>query len=171
VARGRRATGRTRGELGNSERSKRRHIPRPFGGPAGYENRIGTLPPGKSISCCKAKYAGVLSAPARHTRLSPLKSGDVVFAPSGHFHYFENTSDTEDLLILIVLNSSAKAEPPMDGSNKRSKHNRWAPPEAVAACSVNLGVGTVHSDVSRKRAICRASASVTSISGIAVPGL
>ena len=36
------------------------------------------------------------------------KKGDVVFAPQGHFHYFENASDTEDLLVLIVFNASAK---------------------------------------------------------------
>ncbi|MFC3997143.1 cupin domain-containing protein [Nocardiopsis sediminis] len=34
-------------------------------------------------------------------------AGDVIFAPQGHFHYFENTSDTEDLNVLIVFNSSA----------------------------------------------------------------
>ena len=34
--------------------------------------------------------------------------GDLVFAPQGHFHYFENASATEDLVVLIVFNSSAK---------------------------------------------------------------
>jgi oxalate decarboxylase len=33
--------------------------------------------------------------------------GDLVFAPQGHFHYFENASDTEDLVVLIVFNTSA----------------------------------------------------------------
>lgn len=33
--------------------------------------------------------------------------GDVIFAPQGHFHYFENASDTEELVVLIVFNSSA----------------------------------------------------------------
>lgn len=31
--------------------------------------------------------------------------GDMIFAPQGHFHYFENASDTEDLLVLIVFNA------------------------------------------------------------------
>ncbi|MFC4560516.1 cupin domain-containing protein [Nocardiopsis mangrovi] len=34
-------------------------------------------------------------------------AGDVVFAPQGHFHYFENASATDDLDVLIVFNSSA----------------------------------------------------------------
>lgn len=34
--------------------------------------------------------------------------GDLVFAPQGHFHYFENASDTEELIVLIVFNSSAR---------------------------------------------------------------
>ena len=33
--------------------------------------------------------------------------GDVVFAPQGHFHYFENASATEELVVLIVFNSDA----------------------------------------------------------------
>ncbi len=33
--------------------------------------------------------------------------GDVVFVPQGHFHYFANASDTEDLVVLIVFNSSS----------------------------------------------------------------
>jgi oxalate decarboxylase len=32
--------------------------------------------------------------------------GDLVFAPQGHFHYFENPSDTEALQVLIVFNTS-----------------------------------------------------------------
>ena len=35
------------------------------------------------------------------------QSGDLVFAPQGHFHYFENASATEDLVVLIVFNTSA----------------------------------------------------------------
>jgi oxalate decarboxylase len=31
--------------------------------------------------------------------------GDLVFAPQGHFHYFENASDTEDLYVLVVFNA------------------------------------------------------------------
>lgn len=41
------------------------------------------------------------------------KAGDLVFAPQGHFHYFENASDTEDLVVLIVFNTSV-AEPDDD---------------------------------------------------------
>ena len=36
--------------------------------------------------------------------------GDVVFAPQGFFHYFENASDSEDLVVFIVFNTS-KSEP------------------------------------------------------------
>ncbi|MEN4478736.1 cupin domain-containing protein [Mycolicibacterium cosmeticum] len=32
-------------------------------------------------------------------------AGDLVFAPQGHFHYFENVSDTEDLYVLVVFNA------------------------------------------------------------------
>ena len=35
------------------------------------------------------------------------QAGDLVFAPQGHFHYFENASATEDLIVLIVFNTSA----------------------------------------------------------------
>jgi oxalate decarboxylase len=35
------------------------------------------------------------------------ETGDLVFAPQGHFHYFENASATEDLVVLIVFNASA----------------------------------------------------------------
>lgn len=41
------------------------------------------------------------------------KAGDLVFAPQGHFHYFENASETEDLVVLIVFNTSV-AEPDDD---------------------------------------------------------
>jgi oxalate decarboxylase len=34
--------------------------------------------------------------------------GDLVFVPQGHFHYFENASDTEDLVLLIVFNTSVE---------------------------------------------------------------
>jgi oxalate decarboxylase len=39
--------------------------------------------------------------------------GDVIFAPEGHYHYFENASATEELVALIVFNSDA-AEPKDD---------------------------------------------------------
>ena len=39
--------------------------------------------------------------------------GDVIFAPQGHYHYFENPSPTEELVALIVFNSDA-AEPKDD---------------------------------------------------------
>jgi oxalate decarboxylase len=32
--------------------------------------------------------------------------GDVIFAPQGHYHYFENASATEELVALIVFNSA-----------------------------------------------------------------
>ena len=32
--------------------------------------------------------------------------GDLVFIPQGYFHYFENTSDTEPLVVLISFNTS-----------------------------------------------------------------
>lgn len=31
--------------------------------------------------------------------------GDVIFAPQGHYHYFENASATEELVVLIAFNS------------------------------------------------------------------
>jgi len=34
------------------------------------------------------------------------EQGDVVFIPQGEFHYFENASGTEDLVVLIVFNTS-----------------------------------------------------------------
>jgi hypothetical protein len=39
--------------------------------------------------------------------------GDGIFAPQGHYHYFENASATEELVALIVFNSDA-AEPKDD---------------------------------------------------------
>jgi oxalate decarboxylase len=32
-------------------------------------------------------------------------TGDLVFAPQGHFHYFENASETEELVVLIIFNA------------------------------------------------------------------
>jgi oxalate decarboxylase len=32
--------------------------------------------------------------------------GDLVFIPRGHFHYFENASETDDLVVLIAFNTS-----------------------------------------------------------------
>ena len=40
-------------------------------------------------------------------------AGDLVFAPQGHFHYFENASATEDLVVLIAFNASS-SEPEDD---------------------------------------------------------
>ena len=40
-------------------------------------------------------------------------AGDLVFAPQGHFHYFENASDTEELVVLIAFNASS-SEPEDD---------------------------------------------------------
>ena len=56
--------------------------------------------------------------------------GDVVFAPQGHFHYFANASETEDLVVLIVFNSSS-AEP---GDDIGIVHSLSAmPPEVLGA--------------------------------------
>jgi len=35
-------------------------------------------------------------------------TGDVVFIPQGHFHYFENADDTNDLVVLVVFNTSVQ---------------------------------------------------------------
>lgn len=35
------------------------------------------------------------------------QKGDLIFAPQGHYHYFENASDTEELVALLVFNTSA----------------------------------------------------------------
>ena len=37
----------------------------------------------------------------------------MVFAPQGHFHYLENASDTEELVVLIAFNASS-SEPEDD---------------------------------------------------------
>nr|WKF60833.1 Oxalate decarboxylase OxdC [Paraburkholderia busanensis] len=63
----------------------------------------------------------VISGSARWSFVGPeathdmfeVTTGDLVFAPQGHFHYFENASDTEALTVLIVFNSSA-SEPADD---------------------------------------------------------
>jgi len=63
----------------------------------------------------------VISGSARWSFVGPeathdtfeVTKGDLVFAPQGHFHYFENASETEDLVVLIVFNSSA-SEPADD---------------------------------------------------------
>ncbi len=57
----------------------------------------------------------VVSGKARWSLVGPQAThdefeagpGDLVFAPQGHFHYFENASGTEDLVVLIVFNASA----------------------------------------------------------------
>jgi len=46
------------------------------------------------------------------------EKGDLVFAPQGHFHYFENASDTEELVVLIIFNSGA-GEPDDDVGYRR----------------------------------------------------
>jgi oxalate decarboxylase len=63
----------------------------------------------------------VISGSARWSFVGPeathdafeVTKGDLVFAPQGHFHYFENASDTQDLVVLIIFNSSA-SEPADD---------------------------------------------------------
>ena len=56
--------------------------------------------------------------------------GDLVFAPQGHFHYFENASDTEELVVLIVFNSSS-TEPDDDVGIVHAVSAM--PPEVMAA--------------------------------------
>lgn len=80
----------------------------------------------------------VMQGRARWTFVGPeatqdgfiAEKGDVVFAPQGHFHYFENADDAEDLVVLIAFNSSS-TEP---GDDIGIVHSLSAmPPEALAA--------------------------------------
>lgn len=57
-------------------------------------------------------------------------AGDVIFAPQGHFHYFENASETEDLIVLIVFNADS-AEPLDDVPLAQSMSSM--PPHVLAA--------------------------------------
>lgn len=58
-------------------------------------------------------------------------AGDLVFVPPGHFHYFENSSETEDLVVLIVFNRSV-SEPNDDIGIVASLSA--IPPDVLAAC-------------------------------------
>lgn len=58
------------------------------------------------------------------------EKGDLVFAPQGHFHYFENASDAEDLVVLIIFNSSS-TEPQDDIGIVHSL--KAMPPDVLAA--------------------------------------
>lgn len=58
------------------------------------------------------------------------QAGDLVFAPQGHFHYFENASEHDDLVVLIVFNTSA-GEPDDDIGLVESLSA--IPPDALAA--------------------------------------
>jgi len=62
--------------------------------------------------------------------------GDVIFAPQGHYHYFENASATEELVALIVFNSDA-AEPKDDIGIGRSL---TAIPNVVLSAVLNVPV-------------------------------
>jgi oxalate decarboxylase len=57
-------------------------------------------------------------------------AGDLVFAPQGHFHYFENASEDEDLIVLIAFNSEV-AEPKDDIGIVASLSG--VPPEVLGA--------------------------------------
>lgn len=57
-------------------------------------------------------------------------AGDAIFAPQGHFHYFENASDTDDLTVLIVFNADS-AEPLDDVPLAQSISS--LPPHVLAA--------------------------------------
>ncbi len=56
----------------------------------------------------------IISGEAKWTILGPqanndpfvAKKGDLVFIPQGHFHYFENNSQREELHVLVVFNTS-----------------------------------------------------------------
>ncbi|WP_067708984.1 cupin domain-containing protein [Nocardia yamanashiensis] len=43
-----------------------------------------------------------------HNELFEAGPTDLVFAPQGFFHYFENASDTEPLDVLVIFNSSTQ---------------------------------------------------------------
>jgi oxalate decarboxylase len=58
----------------------------------------------------KARWT-VLGLLGEHTAFE-ANEGDLVFAPRGHYHYFENSGD-DDLLVLIVFNASS-SEPRND---------------------------------------------------------
>ena len=61
----------------------------------------------------------VISGNVRWSFVGPIhdtfeaEKGSLVFVPQGHFHYFENTSDSEELVVLIIFNTSA-SEPADD---------------------------------------------------------
>jgi len=59
------------------------------------------------------------------------EKGDLVFVPAGHFHYFENVSDSEDLVVLIVFNTSV-SEPDDDIGIVASLSG--IPVDVLAAC-------------------------------------
>jgi oxalate decarboxylase len=56
------------------------------------------------VAAGNAKWS-IVGPKAEHDRFE-AGVGDLVFVPQGHFHYFENASETEDLLVLIVFNTS-----------------------------------------------------------------
>lgn len=80
----------------------------------------------------------VLSGHVRWSFVGPNSSqdvfeggaGDVIFAPQGHFHYFENASETDDLIVLIVFNADS-AEPLDDIPLAQSMSSM--PPHVLAA--------------------------------------
>jgi oxalate decarboxylase len=59
------------------------------------------------------------------------EKGDLVFVPAGHLHYFENASDTEDLVVFIVFNTSV-SEPDDDIGIVASLSG--LPADVLAAC-------------------------------------
>ena len=68
--------------------------------------------------------------------------GDVIFAPQGHDHYFENASATEELVALIVFNSDA-AEPKDDIGIGQSL---TAIPNVVLSAVLNVPVSVFEQD-------------------------
>lgn len=71
-----------------------------------------------------------LRRPQLHRTCSRGERGTRSSPPQGHFHYFENASDTEDLTVLIVFNADS-AEPLDDVPLAQSISS--LPPHVLAA--------------------------------------
>lgn len=64
-------------------------------------------------------------------------SGDLVFAPQGHFHYFENAHETDDLYVLIAFN--ADTTEPKDDISLIQSISALPPHVLAAGFGVDLG--------------------------------
>lgn len=65
-------------------------------------------------------------------------SGDLVFAPQGHFHYFENAHETDDLYVLIAFN--ADTTEPKDDISLIQSISALPPHVLAAGFGVDLGL-------------------------------